>query len=176
MDFRTLSIDDFHTWLKILEMPFAENSKAFNDHKSKYQKDWSDYQKRIKLSKSQEERIGNNNDVPIMEREKNYLGAKQIIRIENEFLLNELRKYCGLEYVEIEDSSDLIDANSKKKEGIKLIQSCNIELLEELKQIIQEYNEILQAKILVLEKKCDIYATENTKLKERCKIFDESNF
>jgi hypothetical protein len=186
MDFRELPMKDFHTWLKILELPFSVKSKAFNVYKINFTKEWCDYQGKNKKIV----RFSDNNIIESKPPQLNKLAPPQL----NKLAPPQTKKECDVTKKEYDAPSNILfQENINKLSEYKNI----IENLQEENKIYQESSELYFTKCeklklenaelqqirdsyamanIELQKICDKLKKENTILQERTKILDESNF
>lgn len=165
MNFKELPMKDFHTWLKILELPFSEKSKAFNAYKTEFTKEWFDYHQKIINKKTVQ--FSNQNTKKNYPLQLNKLASSQIKK-EDAIPIN-MHHQDNI----LEGALNQIKEETESLERIHAIECASyVETIETLQKKCIELENIN----IELQQKYNALEMANAKLVERTKILDESNF
>jgi hypothetical protein len=165
MDFKKLPMKDFHTWLKILELPFSEKSKAYNEYKTEFTKEWHDYQKINKKTVQ----FSNQNTKKTTPPQLNKLASSQT------------KKEDAIPVKHHQDNilEDALNQIKNLKEEIESLERMHatecISYAETIETLQKKCIELENTNVALVET-CTALEISNAKLVERTKILDESNF
>jgi len=164
MDFRELPMKDFHTWLKILELPFSEKSKAFNSYKTEFTKEWCDYQKINKKTVQ----VSYQNTKKTIPPQLNKLASSQTKK-------DAIPVKCNQDNI-LEDALNQIKTLKEEIESLERMHFIECTSYAETIETLQKKCIELENANVALVETCTTLEIANAKLVERTKILDESNF